>query len=96
MLTKNGKQNRKVGCLKISVMEDLKAEKINIEVQKSIEKTSDMLTDAYKLFNQLKEVIAKHKVGEEPNKTKSVKVFPWVSKTISNTKKNFWKHTTIH
>jgi hypothetical protein len=71
----------------MSVMEDLKVEKINIEVQKSIEKTPEMLTDVYKRFNQLKEVIAKHNVGEEPDKTKSVKVFPWVNKTISNAKK---------
>lgn len=79
----------------MSVMEDLKVEKINIEVQKSIEKISEMLTDAYKLFNQLKEVIAKHKVGVEPNKTKSVKVFPWVNKTISNAKKRTSGNTPL-
>jgi transposase-like protein len=84
---KKGKPNRKVGYLKMTVMEDLKAETINKEVQKSVEKSAEILTDGYSGYNKLKEVIAKHNVVVESNKTKSAKVFPWVNRTISNAKK---------
>lgn len=40
---KKGKPNRKVGYLKMVVMEDLKSETINKEVQKSVEKTATVL-----------------------------------------------------
>ena len=84
---KKGKPNRKVGYLKMTVMEDLKAETINKEVEKSVQKLATILTDGYKGYNKLIEVIAKHNVVVEPNKTKSAKVFPWVNRTISNAKK---------
>lgn len=84
---KKGKPNRKVGYLKMTVMEDLKAVTINKEVAKSVEKSATILTDGYPGYNKLKEVIAKHHVVIEPNKTKSEKIFPWVNRTISNAKK---------
>ncbi len=68
-------------------MEDLKAATINKEVIKSVEKSSIILTDGYPGYNKLKEVITKHYVVIEPNKTKSAKAFPWVNRTISNAKK---------
>ena len=67
---KKGKPNRKVGYLKMSVMEDLKAKTINKEVEKSVQKSATILTDGYKGYNKLIEVIAKHNVVVEPNKTK--------------------------
>lgn len=84
---KKGKPNRKVGYLKMRVMEDLKAATINKEVAKSVEKSATILTDGYAWYSKLKEVIAKHYVVVEPNKTKSAKIFPWVNRTISNVKK---------
>jgi hypothetical protein len=44
---KKGNPNRKVGYLKMTVMEDLKATTINKEVIKSVEKSSTILTDGY-------------------------------------------------
>ena len=84
---KKGKPNRKVGYLKMVVMEDLKAESINKEVEKAVNNTASALTDGYKGYSKLKEKISHHQVEVEPNKTKSAKVFPWVNRTISNAKK---------
>ncbi len=84
---KKGKPNRKVGYLKMVVMEDLKAKSINKEVEKAVNETASALTDGYKGYVKLKEKISHHKVVVEPNKTKSAKVFPWVNRTISNAKK---------
>ena len=52
---KKGKPNRKVGYLKMVVMEDLKAKSINNEVEKAVNKTASALTDGYKGYAKLKE-----------------------------------------
>lgn len=84
---KKGKPNRKVGFLKMVVMEDLTAQSINKEVGKSVENTASVITDGYTGYAKLKEKIAHHEIVVEPNKTKSEKVFPWVNRSISNAKK---------
>jgi len=81
---KKRKPDRKVGYLKMVVMEDLTADSINKEVEKS----ASALTDEYNGYAKLKEKIAHHDIVIEPNKTKSAKVFPWVNRSISNAKKN--------
>lgn len=84
---KKGKPDRKVGYLKMVVMEDLSSKTINKQVAKGVEQSARVLTDGYKGYAKLKEVIAKHLVVVEPDKKKSAKVFPWVNRTISNAKK---------
>ena len=84
---KKVKPNRKGGCLKMVVMEDLTAKSINKEVGKSVEKSASALTDGYSGYSKLKEKIAHHDIVVEPNKTESAKVFPWVNRSISNAKK---------
>lgn len=84
---KKDKPNRKVGYLKMVVMEDLSSKSINKEVVKSVEESAKVLTDGYKGYAKLKEVISKHLVVVEPDKKKAEKVFPWVNRTISNAKK---------
>ncbi|HZJ35886.1 MAG TPA: IS1595 family transposase [Gillisia sp.] len=84
---KKDKPDRKVGYLKMVVLADLTAKNINKEVEKGVDKLASALTDGYKGYTKLKEVIAKHDVVIEPNKTKSAKVFPWVNRSISNAKK---------
>ena len=69
------------------VMEDLKSETINKEVGKSVDKTASVLSDGYKGYAILKEVITNHYIVVEPEKQKSAKIFPWVNRTISNAKK---------
>ena len=68
-------------------MDYLKAESINKEVEKGVDKSASVLTDGYKGCVKLKDVIAKHDIVVEPDKTKSAKVFPCVNRTISNAKK---------
>ena len=84
---KKGKPDRKVGYLKMKVMEELKAETIGKQVEKSVEKTAEALTDGYRGYSKLKSVLAAHKVIVEPDKVKSAKLFPWANRTISNAKK---------
>jgi hypothetical protein len=84
---KKGKLNRKVGYLKMVVMEDLKSETINKEVGKSVDKTGSVLSYDYTGYAELKEVITNHYVVVEPDKKKSAKIFPWVNRIISNAKK---------
>jgi transposase-like protein len=86
---KKGKPDRKVGYLKMVVMEDLKSETINKEVEKAVDKEATVLSDGYTGYAKLKEVISNHYVVVEPNKQKSAIVFPWVNRTISNAKKVF-------
>ncbi len=95
---KKGKPERKVGHLKMRVMEDLTAESINAEVKKFVDPKSAILTDGYLGYNKLKEVIAKHTVIIEPNKKKAAKLFPWVNRTISNAKRmlNGVHHNSIN
>lgn len=84
---KTNKPNKKVGYLKMKVMEDLKAKNINKEVENSVDRHVTAYTDGYRGYAKLKEVIAGHQVTIEPNKQKAAKLFPWVNRTISNAKK---------
>ena len=65
----------------------LTSKSINKEMEKSVEKTSSILTDGCTGYSKLKEVINHHQVLIEPNKKKSTIIFPWVNRTISNDKK---------
>jgi hypothetical protein len=65
---KKGKLNRKVGYLKMVVMEDLKSETINKEVGKSVDKTAYVFSDGYTGYAKHKEVITNHYVVVEPDK----------------------------
>ena len=84
---KKGKPGRKVGYLKMKVMEDLKADKISQVVSKDAKASATALTDGYRGYNKLKDVLSGHQVIIEPNKKKAEKLFPWVNRTISNAKK---------
>jgi len=80
------KPERKCGHLKMVVMEDLKADSINEAVKDTVIEGTNAITDKYKGYAKLKELL-KH---EEINTTgmKEVhKVFPWVHTAIGNAKK---------
>lgn len=81
------KTNKKVGFLKMKLMEDLTIESINNQVKSDIEKKTEIFSDGYSGYNKLKEIIKTHIVLVEPDKSKSAKLFPWVNRTISNAKK---------
>jgi len=83
---KNKKKPRRVGYLKMKVIEDLKKETINEAVQQSLSKESDVITEDSTSYVDLKgfvnshhpEVIPKNEVGEK---------LPWVHIAISNAKR---------
>jgi len=84
---KKGKPDRKVGCLKMKVMENLKAATIKKVVETRVEKANEATTDGYRGYGKLKSVLESHKVILEPDKMKSTKLFPWANGTINNAKK---------
>ncbi len=51
------KPDRKVGYLKMIVMQDLKSKSINKMIKKSVDKETIVLSDAYKGYNQLEGII---------------------------------------
>jgi len=81
------KPNRKVKHLKMTVMDKLTNEAINFEVQNQIDAKATILTDGYRGYSKLKNVIEKHEVVIVADKTKVDKVFPWVHRAISNSKR---------
>lgn len=57
------------------VMEDLKSEIINKEVEESVDKTASVLYDDYTGYAKLEEVITNHYAVVEPSKQKSQRYF---------------------
>jgi len=80
-------QERQVKHLKMTVMDSLTAKDIHYEVRKTISKQAGVLTDGYKSYSKLSEIVREHKVVVVKDKKELDKVFPWVHKTISNAKR---------
>ncbi len=83
--TKKGKP-RKVGYIKMQIIENLKAVTITEEVKKSVSKESELLTDASTSYVNLSKVVKQHKAIVIP-KGNVGKVLPWVHIAISNAKR---------
>lgn len=81
------KPNRIVKHLKMTAMNHLTTKDINYEVEKSVNKDTTVLTDGYKGYCKLNEIIREHTVVIVKDKKQIDKVFPWVHKTISNAKR---------
>ena len=83
--TKKGKP-RKVGHIKMLVMEDLKSDTVTELVEKNVSDESKIDSDDSTSYNKLAEVVEEHKpqvvAKEEINK-----VLPWVHLAISNAKR---------
>jgi ISXO2 transposase-like protein len=82
---KKYKTNRKMKYLKMKVIEDLEASTINQQVEKVVDCSSRVHTDAYKSYNNLAEIIQKHN-KYNLKYDQSDKVLPWVHKAITNSK----------
>jgi hypothetical protein len=82
---KKYKTKSKVKYLKMKVIEDLEATTIHKEVEKSIAKSSVVVTDDYKSYKKLPEIIKQHTSYNMKNHD-SEKVLPWVHKAITNSK----------
>jgi len=88
-LQKNpNKKNRIMGFAKMIVMDDLNSVGINYEVNKAINPTSLVISDGYKGYAGLNEVVSKHNAMVVPQ-TEAHKKLPWVHTVIANSKRLF-------
>lgn len=81
------KPNKKVGHIKMQLLEDLCKETTNKEVDKAIEQQSSVTTDGANNYNDLKENLASHHAVVIEIKSETSKVLPWVHIAISNAKR---------
>lgn len=78
--------SRKMGYLKMVVMDDLSSEGINYEVKKYVDEKANVITDGWKGYTKLPEVIAEHQQETVPAK-EAHKTLPWVHTNIGNSKR---------
>jgi len=83
--TKKGKP-RKVGFIKMNVIQDLKAETINNQVSSNISEDATLITDDSTSYVELEDFVEQHKAQVIP-KEKIGEILPWVHLAISNTKR---------
>lgn len=82
---KPNKPVKKVGFLKMKVIQNLKSETINEKIEKGIEKGTETLSDDYSSYNKITNQV-KH-TSLKVTKENLSKVLPWVHLTISNAKR---------
>jgi hypothetical protein len=80
------KPKRKCGHLKMIIMGDLKADSINPVIETSVKKGSNVITDKYKGYTKLKEIMNHEEINTSGMKEVH-KTFPWVHTAIGNAKK---------
>ena len=80
------RKNRIMGHVKMVVLEELIAEDITNEIEMAVEPSATILTDGYRSYNKLKEVVKNHKVIKVPAK-EAGKALPWVHTVIANAKR---------
>ncbi len=80
------KKKRVLGYVKMIVMDDLSSEGINYELKKSVDKSSTLTTDGWRGYNNVTDVVNKHKKMRVKPKD-SMKKLPWVHTIISNVKR---------
>jgi Zn ribbon nucleic-acid-binding protein/ribosomal protein S8E len=83
---KKGEKPRRVGYLKMKVIEDLKKETINEHVKNLAKKATEIDTDDSNSYVDLKEFVPKHNAQVIP-KEKIGEILPWVHIVISNAKR---------
>lgn len=75
-----------MGFVKMVVMDDLSSQGINYEVKKSVDEIAKVLTDGWKGYAKLPNVIAEHKQETIPAE-QAHKKLPWVHCNIGNSKR---------
>lgn len=71
--------------IKMKTIDDLTTNTLCNEIKKSVESTSNAVTDEYKSYKRLPEIIHKH-TAYDMSKFDADKVLPWVHKAITNSK----------
>jgi hypothetical protein len=83
---KGYKVNRELGYVKMIVMDDLKSDGVNYEIEKHVSGDSHIISDNSKSYTKIKKVVEKHS-PETMSGRDGVKKLPWVHTVISNSKK---------
>lgn len=81
------KKDRIMGFAKMIVMDDLTSVGVTYEVGKSISPSSIVISDGYRSYAGLSQVVEKHVAMVVPQKEAHVKL-PWVHTVIANSKRN--------
>ena len=81
------KPNKKVGYIKMQLLDDLCKETTNEQVERTIDKQSSAITDGANNYNDLKDNLTNHKTVIAEVKKEASKILPWVHITISNAKR---------
>jgi len=90
---KKGKKNRKVGHIKMKVIEDLKSKTIDEVVAQSVSKESRLTTDDSTSYVNLGDMVKEH-VSKVIPKQEINKELPWVHIAITNAKS--WLQANFH
>ena len=85
---KQYKKERKVGYVKMKVIENLKAETIERNAEGSIESETNIRTDGFRSYNKFGEKYALHEVVIAEDQKEVDTLLPWVHTVISNAKRN--------
>ena len=81
------KKSRKINHVKMIVVEDLKKETINAEVEKNIDKNSEVRTDGSNSYADLKKKVKKHDFKVLKTSADVNSFLPWVHTMVSNAKR---------
>lgn len=82
------KKNRSMGFVKMVVMDNLTSKAINYEISNAISPNSTVLTEGYRSYANLKEVVENH-VKMVVAAKEAHKKLPWVHTIIANAKRLF-------
>ena len=82
------KKNRVMGFVKMVTIDELNSKAVNYEINKAINKNSTLVTDGYRSFARINEVVDNHIQKVTPSK-EAHKTLPWVHTVISNAKRLF-------
>ena len=78
---------KKVGFLKMKVIEKISKENVDYEIKNHVNPTSTAITDGRNCYTNLENILADHAAYTLNDPTLSHKVMPWVHIAISNAKK---------
>jgi len=79
--------NKKVGHIKMRLLDDLCKETTNEQVEMAIDKGASATTDGANNYNDLKENLVDHQAVVAKVKKEASKILPWVHIAISNAKR---------
>lgn len=79
--------NKKVGFIKMKLLDDLRKETTNKQIEKDIDLGASATTDGANNYNDLKENLDAHSAVVAKVKEEASKILPWVHIAISNAKR---------